>query len=116
MGRRTEFVPPLPEIAACIHAEQSLTFVARERRRLRVDLTVVFVLVPLADLGYAQEVGHSRGEWLLWQDHTKEGIVGRVPAGGGEIARAIATPDDRGRLAGYALNEVMDAVWRRIAG
>jgi hypothetical protein len=92
-----------------------LTFVARESRRLRTDLTVVFALVPLSELRYAEAVGHSRGEWLVWQDHTGEGIVGRIPAGGSEIASAITTPEDRGRLAGYALNEVMDAVWRRIA-
>jgi hypothetical protein len=115
VGQRIEFIPPLHEVAACIHAEQSLTFLARERRRIRADTTIVFALVPLNELRHAEAVGHSRGEWLVWQDHTRAGIVGRIPAGGGEIAAAITTPDDRGRLAGYALNEVMDAVWRLIA-
>jgi hypothetical protein len=115
VGQRITFTPPLHEIAASIHAEQSSTFMAREPRRLRADLTVVFALVALNELRHAEAVGHSRGEWLVWQDHTRAGIVGRIPAGGGEIAAAITTPDPRGRLAGYALNEVMNAAWRLIA-
>ena len=112
---RTEFIPSLPEIAAAIHAEQSLTFVARERRRLRSNLEVMFVLVPLHDLRHAEAVGQPRDGWLVWQDHTREGVVARIPAGAGEIKDAVATPDPLGRLAGQAVDEVMHAMWQLIA-
>ena len=115
VATRIEFTPPLHEIAACIHAEQSLTFVARERRRVRADLKVMFVFVPLHDVRNAALVGQTRGEWLVWQDHTREGVVARLPAGGAAVAAAITTADDCGRLASHAIDEVTHATWKVIA-
>jgi hypothetical protein len=54
-------------------------------------------------------------EWLVWNDHSGQGVVGRLPADGGDIADTLATPDKRGILARFAVTEVMDAVWRTVA-
>jgi len=115
VARKIELRPPADVVARCIHAEQAVTFTARELRRIRPDLTVVFVLVPLGDLEHGDRAGFARGDWLVWQDHTGHGVIGRLPSGGGDIAHAIATPTDAGQLAGKALNELMDAVWRLVA-
>jgi len=108
-------MPPADAAARCIHAEQAVTFRARARRRLRSDSTVVFVLVPLTNLQHADQGRFTRGEWLVWNDHSEQGIVARLPSGGADIAAAISPGTDEGQLARRALTEVVDAVWRLVA-
>ena len=82
---------------------------------MRTDRTVTFVLVPLADLAPGGEGGFAAGEWLVWQDHTERGVVGRLPAEAGEIAATMRTVGDEGALAAQALGEVIHSVWGRVA-
>ena len=114
MARKLVLTPSAEAVARCIHARQGVTFQARGPRRLRTDLIVTFILAPISGL---EHVGSdsSRGEWLVWQDHTSFGTVGRLPADGSEMADALSDPSEAGEVVRDAMRRVMDAVWRLVA-
>ena len=104
--------PPDRLVPSLIGRQPVAFAVQRAGLRVRRKPGVRVALVPLEDIRDGRVLGDPLNDWLLWQSVTGSGLITRLPADAGDLARAMSVPArGDGALLRAALRAVFDALY-----